>query len=84
MALQGLELLKKTICQQLDVQWLHMKLMLSPKDLGIRSELFNLKVIEKETNQEDANSLLEIKINTADWRRLVRKTEGHIESLCVD
>ncbi len=80
----GLELLKKTICQQLDVQWLHLKLMLSPKDLGIRSELFNLKVIEKEINQEDANSLLEIKINTADWRRLVRKTDGHIESLCVE
>lgn len=79
----GLELLKKTICQQLDVQWLHLKLMLLPKDLGIRSELFNLNVIEKEVIQEDANILLEIKINVADWRRLVRRTEGHIESLCI-
>ena len=25
-----------------------------------------------------------IKINNADWRRLVRKTQGHIESLCIE
>jgi len=81
---EGLELLRTTICQQLDVQWQHLKLHLLPQDLGIRSDMYDLNVVEKEVVEEDASIFLDIKINNADWRRLVRKTQGHIESLCVE
>jgi GTPase len=80
----GLELLRTTICQQLDVQWSHLKLRLLPQDLGIRSDMYDLNVVEKEIVLDDASIELNIKINNADWRRLVRKTQGHIESLCVE
>jgi GTP-binding protein HflX len=81
---EGLELLRATICQQLDVQWSHLKLHLLPQDLGIRSDMYDLNVVEKEVILDDASIELNIKINNADWRRLVRKTQGHIESLCIE
>ncbi len=81
---EGLELLRQTISQQLEIQWLHWKLRIQPKELGIRSELFDLNVIEQETVLEDGSIILDICINSADWRRLIRKTEGAIEALKVD
>jgi GTPase len=79
----GLDLLRNVICQQLDVQWLSLKLKIMPQDLAIRSELYNLNVIEQETNFDDASVELAIRINSADWRRLVRKTQGQIELFCI-
>ncbi len=80
---EGLELLKQTISHQLDIQWLHLKLKILPQHLGIRSELYNLNVIETETTQEDASLLLDININIDDWRRLCRQTNNEIESLVI-
>lgn len=80
----GLDLLRQTISHQLEIQWLHLKLQLSPQDLSIRSELYNLNVIESESVAEDASLILDVSINQSDWRRLRRKTEGHIESLVID
>ncbi|WP_444997337.1 ribosome rescue GTPase HflX [Aliikangiella sp. IMCC44359] len=81
---EGMELLKQTISHQLNIQWLTLKLKLLPQDLAIRSELFDLNVVENEYIEDDASILLDICINAADWRRLQRKTEGRIELLLVD
>lgn len=81
---EGMDLLRQTISHQLDIQWQHLKLKLLPQDLGIRSELYNLKVIEDESVADDASICLEININQADWRRLCRQTEGRIESMVID
>ena len=81
---EGMELLRQTISHQLDIQWQHLKLKLLPQDLGIRSELYNLNVIDKETVADDASISLEISINQADWRRLCRETEGRIEKMVID
>lgn len=81
---EGLELLRTVISQQLEIQWLHLTLKLLPQDLAIRSDLFDLNVIESEDVAEDASITLKICINSADWRRLVRKTQGRIEAICVE
>ncbi|TQV73025.1 GTPase HflX [Aliikangiella marina] len=81
---EGMDLLRQTISHQLDIQWQHLKLKLLPQDLGIRSELYNLNVIESETVSDDASISLEININQADWRRLCRQTEGRIEAMVID
>ena len=81
---EGMDLLRQTVSHQLQIQWLHLKLRLSPKDLAIRSELYNLNVIEQELVEDDANIVLDICINESDWRRLCRKTDGLIESFAIN
>lgn len=81
---EGLDLLKNCISQQLNIQWQHLKLQLLPQDLGIRSDLYDLNVIENESSQDDASTIVDIRINRADWRRLVRKTQGRIEQTCIE
>ncbi|WP_196139629.1 ribosome rescue GTPase HflX [Aliikangiella sp. G2MR2-5] len=79
---EGMELLCQTISHQLDIQWQQLCLRIVPRDLGLRSELHDLNVIESENVENDGSFKLQIRISQADWRRLVRKTEGHIEK-CV-
>ncbi|MGX5174815.1 ribosome rescue GTPase HflX [Aliikangiella sp. IMCC44653] len=81
---EGLELLKQTISHQLDIQWEHLKIKLLPQHLGIRSELYNLNVVEAESVNEDASIDIQVNINIADWRRLCRQTNGLIETLVID
>lgn len=81
---EGLDLLRQTISHQLEIQWLHLKMRLSPQDLSIRSELYNLNVIESEEVAEDASLIVDISINQSDWRRLCRKSEGRIEKLILE
>jgi len=80
---EGLELLRQTISHQLEIQWQHLKLRLSPQDLSIRSELYNLNVIEQEQVDDDASIVLDICINLSDWRRMCRQTDGAIEKLRI-
>lgn len=80
---EGLDLLRQTISHQLEIQWKHLKLRLSPQDLGIRSELYNLNVIEEERIEDNADISLDICINQSDWRRLCRQTDGHVENLLI-
>jgi len=79
---EGIELALQAISRQLDVDWYDLKLLISPPDLNIRSELYDLHVIIEESNLDDGSVEVEIKIDAADWRRLNRKTNGRIE-LCV-
>ncbi|MGB0495155.1 MAG: ribosome rescue GTPase HflX [Kangiellaceae bacterium] len=79
---EGIELTLKAISKQLDVDWYDLKLLISPPDLNIRSELYDLHVIIDESNQDNGSVELDIKIDAADWRRLNRKTNGQIEK-CV-
>ncbi|TQV86961.1 ribosome rescue GTPase HflX [Aliikangiella coralliicola] len=81
---EGIELLCQTISEQLEIQWQHLKLRLAPQDLGLRSELFDLKVVENEVVEEDGSLVLDICINNADWRRLMRQTQGNIEKFCIE
>ncbi|MET1256637.1 ribosome rescue GTPase HflX [Aliikangiella maris] len=81
---EGMELLRQTISHQLNIQWMRLKLQVLPQDFAIRSELFDLNVIEAESIAEDASFLLDICINQDDWRRLCRKTQGRIEKLLIN
>jgi len=80
----GMKLLAETISQQLDIQWQKLKLKLPPQALNIRSELFDLEVVEDESVEDDGSIVVTICINSADWRRLVRKTQGEIEDCRVE
>ena len=79
----GLDLVLQTISQQLEIEWLDLKLLISPQDLSIRSELYNLHVIVEETAQQNGEIELQIKIDAADWRRLNRQTHLNLENCCI-
>jgi len=79
----GIELALQAISKQLDVDWYDLNLLILPPDLNIRSELYDLHVIIKESNLDDGSVELAIKIDAADWRRLNRQTNGRIESCVV-
>ena len=79
---EGIGLTLQAISEQLDIDWFDLKLLISPPDLNIRSELYDLHVIIEESNLDDGSVELDIKIDAADWRRLNRQTNGRIES-CV-
>jgi GTPase len=80
---KGLDLLLKTISQQLEIEWLDLNLLISPQDLDIRSELYDLHVITEESVTELGQVELKIKIDAADWRRLNRQTDKRLENCCV-
>jgi len=81
---EGLALVLQTISQQLEIEWLDLKLLISPQDLGIRSELYDLHVITDETVMENGEIEIQIKIDAADWRRLNRQTNKRLQSCCSD
>jgi GTP-binding protein HflX len=80
---EGIDLLKKVISEQLEIEWQHLKLKILPQNLGLRSQLFNLNVIEQESVLDDGSIILDICINRSDWQHLVRKTQGQIEGCCI-
>ena len=80
---EGLELVLQTISQQLEIEWLDLNLLISPQDLDIRSELYNLHVITSESAAENGDTELQIKIDAADWRRLNRQTNQRLQQSCT-
>ncbi|MDH5629758.1 MAG: GTPase HflX [Gammaproteobacteria bacterium] len=80
---EGIELIKQSIANHLAVDWLNVTVRLTNRDYDLRSELYNLKAVEKEVSQDDASILLDIRINQADWQRLLRKSDGRLEKAAV-
>lgn len=80
---RGLELVLQTIGQQLEIEWLDLKLLILPQDLSIRSDLYNLHVISQESVRENGDIDLQIKIDAGDWRRLNRQSDKKLEKCCV-
>jgi len=80
---EGLDLLLQTISQQLEIEWLDLNLLISPQDLDIRSELYDLHVITSESATENGDTELQIKIDAADWRRLNRQTNKRLQQSCL-
>lgn len=81
---EGMDLLKHTIIQQLEIEWQHLKLKLSPQEMKIRSELFALDVIKQEQIQQDGSIILDISISQADWQSLIKKTQGQIAAARIE
>jgi len=79
---KGLGLVLQTITQQLEIDWLDLKLRILPQDLSIRSELYDLHVITQEAILENGDVELDIRIDAADWRRLNRQTNKRLEKCC--
>ncbi len=80
---QGLELVLQTVSQQLDIDWLDLKLLILPQDLSIRSELYDLHVITQESVLDNGEIELQIRIDAGDWRRLNRQSNKRLENCCV-
>jgi len=80
---KGLDLVLQTISQQLEIEWLDLKLLILPQDLSIRSELYDLHVINEESVHENGEIELRIKIDAGDWRRLNRQTDKKLENCCI-
>lgn len=80
---EGLNLVKQAISEQLEIEWLDLKLMILPQDQSIRSQLFDLDVITEEIVQDDGNIQLSIRIDAGDWRRLNRQTDKKLEKCCI-
>ena len=79
----GIDLVLQTIAQQLEIEWLDLNLVISPPNLDIRSELYNLHVITDESVVDDGSIEVNIKIDAADWRRLNRQTDKRLEKCCT-
>ena len=56
-------------------------LKLEPKYSKVRSQLYDLGAIDKETLSEEGNYLLEIKISKEDFDRFKRETNLDLEQL---
>ena len=80
---EGVELALQTISEQLDIDWLDLNLLISPQNLDIRSELYNLHVITDETVVENGDMEVRVKIDAGDWRRLNRQSDNRLEQCCV-
>ena len=81
---KGLGLVLDTIGQQLEIDWLDLNLTILPQDLDIRSELYDLNVIDNETVLENGDIQLHIKIDAADWCRLNRQTNKRLALCCLE
>lgn len=80
---EGLDLVLQTVSQQLEIEWLDLNLLISPQDLDIRSELYDLHVITDESVVDNGDMAVQIKIDAADWRRLNRQTNTRLEQCCT-
>jgi GTPase len=80
---EGVELILKTLSDQLEIEWLDLNLLISPQDLDIRSELYNLHVIVDEKVEDNGDMNVQIRIDAGDWRRLNRQSQNRLEKCCV-
>lgn len=80
---EGVELILKTLSGQLEIEWLDLNLLISPQDLDIRSELYNLHVIVDEKVEDNGDMNMQIRIDAGDWRRLNRQSQSRLEKCCV-
>ena len=80
---EGVELILRTLSEQLEIEWLDLNLLISPQDLDIRSELYNLHVILDEKVEDNGDMNVQIRIDAGDWRRLNRQSHNRLERCCI-
>jgi GTP-binding protein HflX len=77
----GIEGLFQAIAEHFNKNWLSGILELEPKYSKIRSQLYDLGTVDKESISEEGNYLLQIKISKDDFDKFKRETDLDLEQL---
>lgn len=65
---EGIDLLKRTMAERLSAQIVHACVRLAPSEAAVRARLFALGAISQETIAPNGDSLLELRLNSEQWR----------------
>ena len=77
----GIKGLFQAIAEHFNKNWLSGILEIEPKYSKVRSQLYDLGAVDKETLSEDGNYLLQIKISKNDFDNFKRETDLDLEQL---
>jgi len=77
----GLDGLYETIAALLQQDWVESVLRLSPAEMALRGQLYDLKCVQSERITEQGEFIIEVRMTVADWKRLERKNEIDLKRL---
>ncbi|QSX34333.1 GTPase HflX [Shewanella avicenniae] len=80
----GLDLLLKAIEQLIGNHVVDVDLKLPASAGRYVSQFFRLEAIQQQAYDEEGNCLLTVKMPEADWNRLVKQSEGELESFVIE
>ena len=80
---EGIDKFYKSLATHFNSSWIKETIELAPKYSKIRSMMYELGVVEKESLSEDGNYLLEIMISQDDFERFKRDFELNLEEFFV-
>ncbi|MDN4502095.1 GTPase HflX [Alteromonadaceae bacterium BrNp21-10] len=75
----GLDLLYEALSERLAQTMVQYELRIPPKEGKLRAALFELNCISTENYADDGDWLVEIKMPSSDWQRLLKRHDGEIE-----
>ncbi len=79
----GLPELLATVASLLEQEWKQEVLKLSPRDMALRGQMYELKCVEQEDITDNGDFLLHIKLPLDDWKRLERKNQIDLDQLII-
>ncbi|MFB9886519.1 ribosome rescue GTPase HflX [Balneatrix alpica] len=71
----GLDLLQQAIAELLSEDLLHDTLALKPQEGGLRAQLYAQGAVLQESWDEEGNTLLEVRLSTADFLQMLRRNQ---------
>ena len=77
----GLDGLFETIAALLQQDWVETVLRLSPAEMALRGQLYDLKCVQSERITDQGEFIIEVRMTIADWKRLERKNEIDLKRL---
>ncbi|MCC2617712.1 GTPase HflX [Aestuariibacter halophilus] len=79
----GIELLFDALTECLSHSMVQYRLRIPPKESKLRGVLFGLNCISSESYADDGDWLVDVRMPSADWHRLEKRTEGTVSSYVV-
>lgn len=80
----GLELLQDAIEQLIGQHVVDLDLKLPATAGKYISQFFRLEAIERQAYDDEGNCLLNVKLQEADWNRMVKQSDGELETFVVE
>ena len=80
----GIDLLFNALTHLLSGKIRSLQLSIPPEQGKLRALFYQLECIQEEEYAEDGNCILDIRLNSADWHRLIKQEGNYIEDFIVD
>ncbi|MBT0586936.1 ribosome rescue GTPase HflX [Alteromonas oceanisediminis] len=80
----GIDLLQQALIERLSKTIVQRRLKIPPKASHLRGVLFGLNCIAAQTYDEDGDWVVDVRMPSADWQRLLKRENGELEGLVVE